>query len=260
MRLSSVAHALAKTGQTIDVLVKVIEQVEADDERLAEEKRERDRARQRAYRAKRKAESVAKVATVADVTPVTRVTRDIRNAPAKPLETLQDFPPPQCDTGVVEGGTIGGENKDRPFFVDDDPLPPPSLEKRSGEKPKRKPRAPKPTLTRDLRDEFERFWREYPLRKGRGAAERKFEMARRDTEFDALMDGVRRYAEERKGEEARYTAHAATWLHQRRWLDEAPPTNVIPMMRQVVSRGDEVRQVVARMVAEKEAKNAGIAR
>jgi hypothetical protein len=112
-----------------------------------------------------------------------------------------------------------------------------------------------------MQGEFTDFWQRYPRHVGRAEALKAFAKARLTTDLDTLMQNVFRYAEERKGEEDRFTLHASTWLNQRRWEDE-PPSNVIPMTRRFAgyqqpqkSMGDQAREIAARWAAE-EAENA----
>jgi hypothetical protein len=72
--------------------------------------------------------------------------------------------------------------------------------------------------------EFDRFWAAYPRRVAKEAARKAFEAAiKGGTAVEALIEGARRYAGERAGQEPRYTKHPATWLHGGCWEDEAPP-------------------------------------
>lgn len=70
--------------------------------------------------------------------------------------------------------------------------------------------------------EFEQqFWPIYPRRVGRGQALKAFRSARKQAELETILAGVRRYAEQRRGENPEYTRHASTWLNGQSWLDEA---------------------------------------
>ncbi|QPA25461.1 hypothetical protein IR196_05030 [Brucella anthropi] len=73
-----------------------------------------------------------------------------------------------------------------------------------------------------LETEFEQqFWPIYPRRVGKGQALKAFRSARKQAELETILAGVRRYAEQRRGENPEYTRHASTWLNGQSWLDEA---------------------------------------
>lgn len=73
-------------------------------------------------------------------------------------------------------------------------------------------------------NDFEAFWDIVPRKVGRGAAENAFAKAAKKAPVSQIMDAMRRYAKERKGQDKQYTCHPATWLNQQRWLDERPRT------------------------------------
>jgi len=76
----------------------------------------------------------------------------------------------------------------------------------------------------DFEAEFEQqFWPAYPRRVGKGQALKAFRAARKQAELETILAGVRRYAEQRRGENPEYTRHASTWLNGQSWLDEADP-------------------------------------
>lgn len=76
----------------------------------------------------------------------------------------------------------------------------------------------------EIRSEFDLFWSFFPRKVGKGQAEKAFATARKESEFDAIMTGVQRYADERKFQDPNFTRHPATWLNGKGWLDEpAPP-------------------------------------
>jgi len=66
------------------------------------------------------------------------------------------------------------------------------------------------------RDDFEAFWRAYPRKVGKLAAERAYGKARKLATAEELLAGVARY---RKPSYADW-CHPTTWLNQGRWLDE----------------------------------------
>jgi hypothetical protein len=78
--------------------------------------------------------------------------------------------------------------------------------------------------TNSERDErFEEFWRAYPRKVAKEAARRAFAAAGVDPEL--LIAGAKRYANERAGEDPKFTKHPATWLNKGCWEDEASSPN-----------------------------------
>lgn len=69
---------------------------------------------------------------------------------------------------------------------------------------------------------FVDFWNVYPIKVGKGAAQKAFEKAMRETDADIIIKGALRYSQDPNRVPA-YTAHASTWLNAQRWLDEALP-------------------------------------
>lgn len=70
------------------------------------------------------------------------------------------------------------------------------------------------------RVEFEALWSAYPRKVGKMDAEKAYLKALSTATAEAIHAGVVRYAIERKGQDPQYTAHPATWLNRKRWLDE----------------------------------------
>lgn len=94
-----------------------------------------------------------------------------------------------------------------------------------------------------IEHEFENhFWPVYPRKAGKGQALKAYRAARKRAELDVILEGVRRYASERSGEDPNFTRHGATWLNGQGWLDEptsrappqsrsAPPRQASPSMQ-----------------------------
>jgi len=75
---------------------------------------------------------------------------------------------------------------------------------------------------------FVDFWNVYPLKVGKGAAQKAFEKAIRTTNADIIIKGAQRYKSD-PNRVPGYTAHAATWLNAQRWLDDPlPQRNLSP--------------------------------
>jgi hypothetical protein len=66
---------------------------------------------------------------------------------------------------------------------------------------------------------FEDFWRAYPRRVARGAAEKAWTKATKMERPSVIVTAAEQYRDDttRKPE---FTAHPATWLNGKRWLDE----------------------------------------
>jgi hypothetical protein len=84
-----------------------------------------------------------------------------------------------------------------------------------------------------LSESFEQFWQVYPRKHAREPARRAFEHAvKNGTAAEMLIAGAKVYALveqariERQGRPD-CTAHAATWLHDRRWTDPPPDGLII---------------------------------
>jgi hypothetical protein len=74
----------------------------------------------------------------------------------------------------------------------------------------------------DTNSEFEIFWKIYPRKVAKRAAEVAFAKAAKHTPVAVILTGAGRYARDPNRVEA-YTAHPATWLNGHRWLDDALP-------------------------------------
>ena len=68
--------------------------------------------------------------------------------------------------------------------------------------------------------QFAEFWKAYPKKKDKGAAERAFKKAIQNATFAQIMGAVAKYALEQI--EPQYRKHPATWLNARAWEDEQP--------------------------------------
>lgn len=80
---------------------------------------------------------------------------------------------------------------------------------------------------------FAEFWLAYPRRPGnpRKPAYESYKklIERQKIDPAAILLGTKAYAATRAGEDARYTAHAATFLNQQRFLDFAPEPITAPI-------------------------------
>lgn len=73
---------------------------------------------------------------------------------------------------------------------------------------------------------FDVFWSVYPRRAAKQAARKAWDrlVVAEGVDPDLILEGARRYQQQRAGAEIEFTAHPSTWLNQRRYEDEAPPT------------------------------------
>ena len=70
------------------------------------------------------------------------------------------------------------------------------------------------------------IYKEYPLKKGRGAAIKKIKAALRSISYEELLSATKAFAQlwsHRPKHEWKYCPHPATWYHQERWNDEDIP-------------------------------------
>lgn len=81
----------------------------------------------------------------------------------------------------------------------------------------------KPTSQDSLRDSldgFDDFWAVYPAKKAKPDARKAWTKAVRGADRALILAGAKRYADERRGQDPKYTAYPATWLNRERWNDE----------------------------------------
>lgn len=72
--------------------------------------------------------------------------------------------------------------------------------------------------------DFEKWYRVYPRREARGAAEKAYRIARKSADAATLLAGAERASAKAAGADPKFIPLPATWLNQKRWLDEAPNT------------------------------------
>lgn len=92
-----------------------------------------------------------------------------------------------------------------------------------------------PHTPQRVNERFETFWKAYPKKVGKGAAQKSFERIKPDR---ALLETILKAIETAKGSKqwqtdgGQYIPNPATWLNQRRWEDEGvqigKPTNSRP--------------------------------
>jgi hypothetical protein len=86
--------------------------------------------------------------------------------------------------------------------------------------PTQKRDEPSSSLSTKSDSDFAAFYDAYPKHVGRLAAEAAWAKAKKRADPAAIIAGAKRYAEERRGQDKRFTKHPATWLNQGCWEDE----------------------------------------
>jgi hypothetical protein len=79
---------------------------------------------------------------------------------------------------------------------------------------------------------FDEFWSVYPLKKAKQTAQKAWLKAllavkkpARAALAAAILEGAKRYAKERAGQDAKFTRHPSTWLNGGCWEDEPAPAS-----------------------------------
>lgn len=108
-----------------------------------------------------------------------------------------------------------------------DPQPDPTSESggnpqsQSHSQSQRKDKNTSSPATPSTETDFDRFWSQYPRKVGKGQARKAWaKVTKAGADPDAIVAGAERYTRERQGEDAKFTAHPATWLHGERWDDQ----------------------------------------
>ena len=76
-----------------------------------------------------------------------------------------------------------------------------------------------------MTDEFDQWYygegddKGYPRKEARGDARKAFTAARKIASLDELVEGRKRYAEEKQGVERQFIKLPAGWLRDERWCD-----------------------------------------
>lgn len=72
---------------------------------------------------------------------------------------------------------------------------------------------------------FDAFWKIYPRKVGKQAAQKAFLKALKAATAEEILTGAKRYAED-PNRAASFTAHPTTWLNAGRWNDEPLPPRI----------------------------------
>lgn len=76
---------------------------------------------------------------------------------------------------------------------------------------------------------FARFWKLYPRKQAKGAAEKAWNAAiRTGTDPTLILNALEFYVLERRGQDPKYTKHPATWLNAKCWDDQPDPAYTPP--------------------------------
>lgn len=70
--------------------------------------------------------------------------------------------------------------------------------------------------------EFLDFWSAYPRKDGKFAAYKKWQVASKSFPAEMIRDKAAAYANERAGQDPKFTLLAETWINKRRFLDVVP--------------------------------------
>lgn len=91
-----------------------------------------------------------------------------------------------------------------------------------------KPSKPKRPAIEDP-EQWERFWKAYPRKKDKGAAEKAWNRAiRSGIEAKTIIDGLLFYVLDCRVKEPQFIKYPASWLNARGWQDEADPAPPVP--------------------------------
>lgn len=106
---------------------------------------------------------------------------------------------------------------------------PSALEKKKEKKQKKEENNIPPYSPPKGDGEFASFWRAYPRKVGKQAAEKAF--AKVNVPLDVLLNAIDKQAKTEQWRDVKYIPHPATWLNQGRWEDEvtALPTEEAAM-------------------------------
>lgn len=76
-----------------------------------------------------------------------------------------------------------------------------------------------------VKQRFDEFWEEYPIKTGKGAAEKAWNKIKPDrTLFDSIMSALKavKKSDQWREDNGRYIPYPTKWLNERRWEDKIP--------------------------------------
>jgi hypothetical protein len=99
------------------------------------------------------------------------------------------------------------------------------------------------------RDSFAEFWELYPKRLARGAAEKAWKTAIKKTAPEVILDALRARIDwwQKSRTEKPFIPYPATWLNQKRWLDELEPIERAKALTATQAAADTNQIVLAEM-------------
>jgi hypothetical protein len=113
------------------------------------------------------------------------------------------------------------------FIVLDQPLQTPEqsaskplakcLTREEGETEERREEGEK-NIAHASRSDFDLFWEAYPRKKGKGAARKALQKARKKTPLAEILTGLKAT---RFSDDPQFIPHPATWLNEERWADQS---------------------------------------
>ena len=149
------------------------------------------------------------------------------------------LPTPPTVTLSHLNGDSQSTNRDSQSINHDTQSPEPLEPSRTLKEPSKRVRVPKTPPAKSDGAEHAVFWKAYPRKKeGPAACLPAWTKARKDTPFETIMAGLKRYPFNPD-----YLPMAATWLNQKRWLteaDTAPPN----LFEQPTATGRVIREIV----------------
>ena len=89
---------------------------------------------------------------------------------------------------------------------------------------------------------FDNFWNAYPKRpnNNKHGAYLKYVEAIKEISPEKLLQSVHNFSRTQIDVEAKYIPHAKTWLNQKRYLDEAETSNVVPLNKTIQLKVEDV--------------------
>jgi len=116
-------------------------------------------------------------------------------------------------------GLKGGRPKKNQKLSDEETKSFPSANQDITNKEEKREEEKRKDKSKDLDNDFNIFWSDYPRKIGKGKARSSYETARKKASHDEIMRGL--FISPRlKGDDPQYLPHAATWLNQESWTDE----------------------------------------
>ena len=89
---------------------------------------------------------------------------------------------------------------------------------------------------REPSDEFEKFWKTYPRKVGKGAAQKAWAKATKAASADTILTSLTEQLSSmhmQKRPDGDFRPHPATWLNERRWEDDPEPATLMTDTRAI---------------------------